>query len=378
MKQLRSILIAIGLFLLTKLKWVIGILKFSKFGVTLLTMLISVWAYAVFYGWKFAVALVYLIFVHEIGHVIAGRIKGLKQTAPTFIPFLGAFVGLKELPKDASTMAFYAYGGPLAGLISFLPAIALYQSTGDPFWALVIYLGAFINLLNLLPVSPLDGGRIVSVLSPNIWFFGLLLLGIFLFFTPDPFMFLIFFLGLFSWWSHLQEGYKLRVLTYEKEGWESLIAEMKGWLTEPVTGDRRYDIQRAASQASHYEEQRGFLIPLIHEEKKFARDKARMDRDFALIRWNILSQYERMPVDYSSGVADYSQGNAFLMDVISETTAKHTEIKNDADRLSTYYQSSKATKWKVLIAYIALIVVLSVCAVYGINLMELHRGQLGS
>src|SRR5699024_4522871 len=130
--------------------------------------------YAAFFGWQLAVVLVYLLLVHESGHLVAARQKGIKTSPAYFIPFVGAVISMKERPKDAATEAYLAYGGPLAGLISFLPAVLLYSWTGAPVWLLVIFLGAFLNLLNMLPVSPLDGGRIVTVLSTKIWFLGLL------------------------------------------------------------------------------------------------------------------------------------------------------------------------------------------------------------
>lgn len=213
----RSVLLAIGAFLLTNLKWLLGILKFSKFGTTLLSMIVSLWFYAVFYGWKFAAALVYLIFVHEMGHVLAAKRKGIATSPAVFIPFAGAFISMKDTPRNASTEAYLAYGGPLAGMIAFLPALPLYWWTQDPFWALVIYLGALLNLFNLMPISPLDGGRIVSVLSTKIWLIGLIGLGAMLFANPGPLMVFIFIIGLITWWSRLRESYQHQVLQYERE-----------------------------------------------------------------------------------------------------------------------------------------------------------------
>jgi len=181
----------VGVFLLAKFKWVFAMLKWTKFGGTLISMMISLGAYAAIYGWKFGFALVYLIFVHEMGHIVAAKQKGIRTSPAFFIPFIGALISLKERPRDAATEAYLAYGGPLAGLISFLPAVALYQIDGDPFWALVIFMGAMINLFNLLPVSPLDGGRIVSVLSTKIWLIGLLLLVVLVVVSPSPILYII-------------------------------------------------------------------------------------------------------------------------------------------------------------------------------------------
>ncbi|HBI04710.1 MAG TPA: site-2 protease family protein, partial [Paenibacillaceae bacterium] len=108
---------ALLLLVFGKLKWVLALFKLGKFA-TLATMFVSVWVYALFYGWKFAVALVYLLFVHEMGHLMAAKKKGIKTSPAIFIPFLGALIGMKEKPKDAQTEAFVAYGGPLFGFLS--------------------------------------------------------------------------------------------------------------------------------------------------------------------------------------------------------------------------------------------------------------------
>ena len=102
--------------------------------------------------------------------------KNFPTSPAIFIPFMGALIGMKEMPKNAKDEAYIAYMGPLFGLLSFLPAIPLYMITKEPFWALIILLGSMINFFNLIPVSPLDGGRIISVVSTKIWGAGLVLL----------------------------------------------------------------------------------------------------------------------------------------------------------------------------------------------------------
>jgi hypothetical protein len=90
----------------------------AKFGKLLLTggsMLVSVFAYALLFGWRYAVGFVLLLFVHEMGHYIAARQRGLDVGAPTFIPFVGAWVELKDMPHDAETEAYVGLGGPLLG-----------------------------------------------------------------------------------------------------------------------------------------------------------------------------------------------------------------------------------------------------------------------
>jgi len=147
-------------------------LKFSKFGLTIVSMAASLGIYALVYGWRYAAGFVGLIFVHEMGHYLAARQRGLPVGAPTFIPFMGAWIQLKEMPHDAETEAYVGLAGPLLGTVG---AIACWwiAREGGPTWLLAVaYSGFFLNLFNMIPLSPLDGGRITAVLSPRIWLLG--------------------------------------------------------------------------------------------------------------------------------------------------------------------------------------------------------------
>lgn len=372
--KIKSALLAIGAFLAANLKWLVGLLKFSKFGVTLLSMIVSMWAYALYYGWKFAVAIVYLIFVHEMGHLVAAKRKGIQTSPAVFIPFAGALISMKEQPRDAETESYLAYGGPLAGLISFLPAIPLYYWTEDPFWGLVIFLGAMINLFNLLPVSPLDGGRIVSVLSTKIWFVGLALLGVLLFFSPDPLLFLIFILGLLSWWRRIRETYQHRVLSYEKQKLQSFIADVQSWPQLHSLVDKRAELQFQLFPDG--KEKRRFYIPFLEDDKRFTADKRRLDREYAQLKWELLQQWERMPVYFLDGNPFEPLPSPLLLEAVAQMEERLRKIEEQLHRLSTYYESPAKTKWKVLIAYLGLIVVLSLFFLYGNNIMDHHQGYM--
>ena len=149
--------------------------KFLLFGglKTFLSMFVMIWFYSMQFGWNFAIGFVVLIFVHEMGHVIAAKWLGMPITAPIFIPFVGAYITMKENPRDAWTEALMAYGGPLAGCICFFAALDLHIS-----WLIAVASATFvINLFNMIPLPPLDGGRICAAVSPWFWFIGLLLLG---------------------------------------------------------------------------------------------------------------------------------------------------------------------------------------------------------
>ena len=85
-----------------KLKGLLLLLPKAKIFTTSASMLVSIGAYALIWGWRFAVGFVLLLLVHEMGHVLQLRREGIKASTPLFIPFLGAAVGMKELPKDAA------------------------------------------------------------------------------------------------------------------------------------------------------------------------------------------------------------------------------------------------------------------------------------
>jgi Zn-dependent protease len=136
------------------------------------TMVLSLWFYAMSWGWKFALGFVLLIFVHECGHLVLARMFGLKVGAPVFIPFMGALIALKEAPKDAWMEAWVGIGGPLLGTVGAAVCEGLFYVTGNPLFRGLAYTGFFLNLFNLAPIGFLDGGRIVTALSPWLWVVG--------------------------------------------------------------------------------------------------------------------------------------------------------------------------------------------------------------
>lgn len=164
-----------GLLLLKVLKPLLIGLKVLKSGAVLktgLTMILSMWAYALAWGWPYAAAFVLLIFVHEMGHVYALKEFGVPASAPLFIPFVGAWVALKEMPKNVRIEAWTAMAGPIVGTGGAILCWSAALYTGSSFWKAVAYTGFFLNLFNLIPISPLDGGRVVAAISPKLWIFG--------------------------------------------------------------------------------------------------------------------------------------------------------------------------------------------------------------
>jgi Zn-dependent protease len=149
---------------------------------TSLSMLLMIWIYSTIFGWKFAVGFVLLLFVHEMGHVIAAKWLGIPVSAPIFIPFMGAAIIMKQNPRDAWTEALMAYGGPLAGCIGSWICWAIALQVQENWVMAVASVSFVINLFNMIPVPPLDGGRICAAVSPWFWIIGLLLLGVALFY----------------------------------------------------------------------------------------------------------------------------------------------------------------------------------------------------
>ncbi|MGA4396477.1 site-2 protease family protein [Ralstonia nicotianae] len=147
-------------------------LKFGKLLTTGGTMLLSVVAYAFVFGWRYAAGFVVLLFIHEMGHYVAARQRGLDVGAPTFIPFVGAWIALKEQPMDVETEAYIGLAGPVAGTVGAMLCYGLARWTDSQLLLALAYAGCFLNLFNLIPLAPFDGGRITAVLSPRIWFLG--------------------------------------------------------------------------------------------------------------------------------------------------------------------------------------------------------------
>ena len=145
-----------ALFLLAKGKLlVLGLTKLSTFT----SMLASFGLYWTWYGWKFALGFVLSIYIHEMGHVIALRKYNIAASAPMFIPFLGAFVRLRQYPSSPAEDARVGLAGPIYGLGAAVVAWLAAITTGQPIWYAIAYTGAWINLFNLIPVWQLDGGR---------------------------------------------------------------------------------------------------------------------------------------------------------------------------------------------------------------------------
>jgi Zn-dependent protease len=184
----------IFLALLAALKWgkaLLLLLPKAKLLTTSGSMLVSVGAYALIWGWRFAVGFVALLFIHEMGHYIQLRREGVRPSGMVFIPFLGAAVGTRSLGGSALAEARVGLAGPILGSLATAALIPIAVATDDDFWRALAFTGFFLNLFNLLPVVPLDGGRAMAAMSPWAWFVGLGLVAVLAFTFPNPIIILI-------------------------------------------------------------------------------------------------------------------------------------------------------------------------------------------
>jgi Zn-dependent protease len=199
-RKLAAPFVALGL-LVWKLKFVFAAIFKLKIFTTAGTMAVSIGAYALLWGWKFGVALVLLIFVHELGHVLELRRQGVPASAPLFIPFLGAVVGMKQLPDDVWREARVALAGPILGSLGAAAVWAAGEALDSEFLVAMAFVGFLLNLFNLLPVVPLDGGRAVAALHPAFWLVGLVGLAVLMVLRPNPILLVIVVVGGLELWN---------------------------------------------------------------------------------------------------------------------------------------------------------------------------------
>jgi Zn-dependent protease len=193
-RRLGPLLAAIAAFL-AKFKSIILLLPKLKLLATAGTMLVSIAAYAWLWGVPFAIGFVVLLLVHEMGHVIQLRREGIKASTPMFIPFLGAVIGARSLGENALAEARVGLAGPVLGSIGSAACILVWHATGNDIWRALAFTGFFLNLFNLLPVVPLDGGRAMAAMAPWMWFIGFAALIPLAIVFPNPIILLIILIG---------------------------------------------------------------------------------------------------------------------------------------------------------------------------------------
>lgn len=181
-----GVLIGIGLLLL-KIKAVafvaweymrgLAVNPFEGFGLTQFavagaSMALSIAAYATKAPLPLVVGFTIIIVIHEIGHAVVIRAKGLRAGVMVFIPFIGGAVTLKDQPRSAYDDAQIGLAGPIAGTAACLIVLQIYKWNGTPLYLAIAAAGFAVNLINLLPIGMLDGGRISAAVTKWMWVFG--------------------------------------------------------------------------------------------------------------------------------------------------------------------------------------------------------------
>jgi Zn-dependent protease len=192
-------IVAIVLGLLAKGKGLLVMLKALPFAKLLLTggsMAASVLLYAMNGGIAFALGLVLMIFIHEMGHGLAMRRAGVEAGWPVFIPFFGAMIAMKGRPTHPRVEADIAYAGPVAGTGAALVCAGVGLFLHSPFFLALAYTGFFLNLFNLTPLGFLDGGRIARILSRKASIVGAIVMGGLCLMSPSPQLIIIAGMGL--------------------------------------------------------------------------------------------------------------------------------------------------------------------------------------
>ncbi len=174
----------------------LGGAKLSKLFMSGGSMIFSVVAYSWIFGWLYSVGFVVLLYAHEMGHYIAARQKGIPTGLPLFIPFVGAWIALKKLPHTVGDEAYVGFAGPFIGTLAALGCYYIARIYDSNLLLAIAYAGFFLNLFNLIPISPLDGGRITAIISPRVWLLGVPILFIVFFYIPSPMLILILILAL--------------------------------------------------------------------------------------------------------------------------------------------------------------------------------------
>jgi Zn-dependent protease len=169
------------------------------------TMLVSLVAYATIWGFPFAAGFIVLLFVHEMGHVIQLRREGIKASAPMFVPFLGALIAAKSLGENALAEARVGLAGPVLGTVGAGVCLAIGEATNSDLFRALAYVGFFLNLFNLLPVVPLDGGRAMAAMAPWMWFLGFGALVAMALLFPNPILLIIVVFGGLETWRRWKQ-----------------------------------------------------------------------------------------------------------------------------------------------------------------------------
>jgi Zn-dependent protease len=176
----------------------------TQFAVAGASMALSIAAYAIKAPLPLVLGFVLIVLIHEIGHAVVIRAKGLRAGVMVFIPFVGGAVTLKDQPRSAYDDAQIGLAGPIAGTFACLVVLQIYKWTNAPLYLAIAAAGFAVNLLNLLPIGMLDGGRISAAVTKWMWVFGGGALVYKVVKQPNPLMLIVLLLVAFQVYASIQ------------------------------------------------------------------------------------------------------------------------------------------------------------------------------
>ncbi|HSP34828.1 MAG TPA: site-2 protease family protein [Thermoanaerobaculia bacterium] len=169
-----------------------------QYGVAAGSIVVTIAAYATKFSFGLVVGFVLITLIHEVGHAVVIRAKGLRAGWMVFIPFIGGAVTTKGQPRSAYDDAQIGLAGPIAGTAASLVALQLYKWTANPTYLLIALCGFILNLINLLPIGMLDGGRVSAAVTKWMWVFGGAILTYKVVKQPNPLLIVILLLAVFQ------------------------------------------------------------------------------------------------------------------------------------------------------------------------------------
>ncbi len=155
----------------------LSLFKFGWLFSNFASMAVSLGLYTMMFGWRYAITIIILLYIHEMGHFVCMNAYGLKPKAPVFVPFIGAYTAMTNLPGDLATHAWVAFAGPFVGGLAALASYVVGMQTGNTFLVAAANTGAILNLLQLVPIKPFDGGFIAQSITRWLFIPGAVLLG---------------------------------------------------------------------------------------------------------------------------------------------------------------------------------------------------------
>jgi hypothetical protein len=199
-------------------------------------------------------------------------------------------------------------------------------------------------------------------------------MGAVLIISPSPILILLFIIGIGSWWGRSRESYRHDLLTHERKVLREFRSELAMWPALLSTAERKAFLQ---SKVRYLEElvsrRRGWYIPFLQDKEKLQQEQARIELHAIRAAYELLNRWEYMPVLYEEGDPSRPMASTLLEDPDRDAADRLNEVGDALQHLQGYYQAPASTKWKVLAAYLGLMVVLAAFAWYGHGLMELHQ-----